>query len=374
MTTRPFLDFYEKLKFAPTETLELEKRRNLKILKDLLYNDLGVPAITLKGLDILEIGPGSGENIERILEHDPKFLTILDGSKSVLQNIKKKIDFNKTEHDLILADVREFSSEKKYDLVIAEGIIPLQYEPAKIFKNISNLLTSNGILIVTTFDEFSGFSEVCRRFLAKKIFTDLNYSPELLKKITNFFLEDFRSLPGMTRDPAHWVLDSIFNPWAGELFSVNDAIEARKQELLFVSSSPKFFQDFRWYKNLDKLDTEKNNNFVVDFYSRSCINFFDQRYIVKPIDIHAYSALSKLLKKFFYQVRAEVLNQDNYSVEEFNTFLSEILEFEELFHFGTTQSLKSLLLWTESNEVDHLAEFRKLWGRGQQYVSFVRKV
>jgi hypothetical protein len=122
------------------------------------------------------------------------------------------------------------------------------------------------------------------------------------------------------------------------------------------------------------LDTEKHNNFVVDFYSRSCINFFDQRYIVKPIDINAYSALSKLLKKFYYQVRAEVLNQDNYSVQEFNTFLSEILEFEELFHFGTTQSLKSLLLWTESNEVEHLAEFRKLWGRGQQYVSFVRKV
>lgn len=371
---RPFLDFYEKIKFAPTGTLELKKRRNLKILKDLLYNDLGVPAITLKGLDILEIGPGSGENIERILEHDPKFLTILDGSKSVLQNIKKKIDLNKTEHELILANIREFSSEKKYDLVIAEGIIPLQYEPEKIFKNISNLLTSNGILIVTTFDEFSGFSEICRRFLAKKIFTDLNYSPELLKKITNFFLEDFRSLTGMTRDPAHWVLDSIFNPWVGELFTLNDAIEARKQELLFVSSSPKFFQDFRWYKNIDKLDTEKHNNFVVDFYSRSCINFFDQRYIVKPIDINAYSALSKLLKKFYYQVRAEVLNQDNYSVQEFNTFLSEILEFEELFHFGTTQSLKSLLLWTESNEVEHLAEFRKLWGRGQQYVSFVRKV
>jgi hypothetical protein len=374
MEFRPFIDFYENIGFAPTGTIDVQKKLNLQILKDLLYIKLGVSNFQIMNMQILEIGPGSGENLVRLIEKGPKKLDILDGSKKVINNLKSVIDFKTVEHEFILADAENYKSNTKYNLVIAEGMICFQINPVEMYRNISNLVSKDGILIITTSDEFSIFSEIVRRFLAKTIFLNLTLTDQMLNKVNEFFSQDFKHLPGMTRDQKHWILDSIFSPWGGELFTVRDALEAIEKDFKFLSSSPYFIEDWRWYKDPTYLLEIENHNFEIDFYMKNCINFLDHRFTVKPIEIETYKVLSALLKKFYYDVREFVVNDVDYSILDFNLFIKELLSHSKYFHDETNLSIKSLLDWSESKKIEDLEHFRELWGRGQQFMSLLRRV
>jgi 2-polyprenyl-3-methyl-5-hydroxy-6-metoxy-1,4-benzoquinol methylase len=370
---KPFIDFYEKLGFVPTGTLESQKLENLNTLKDLLYFHLGITRSLVMKSDILEIGAGSGENLVRLIKQNPKSISILDGSKTVINKLKDKIDFMGVKHKFILSDAENYSSRKKYDIVIVEGTVCFQLRPIQMFRNISDLVSENGMLIVTTTDEFSIFSEIVRRYLVKKIFHDLSLNDKNINQVSEFFSKDFTYLPGMTRDVKHWTLDSIFNPWGGDLFTLKNALEAVDKDFKMFSVHPRIIQDWRWYKDPSYFLDIKNNNSEIDSYMKNCINFIDQRFVVDGIDLKVYFSMSRVLKDFYYGVRDFILRDVDYSNEDFQKFLKDLLSFSQYLHVETIRSIESLYDWTVNKKNEDLDDFRKLWGRGQQFVSLIRK-
>lgn len=367
MESKPFLTFYENLGFAPTATSNPHKLENLNVLKNNLYESLGISNSLLKYQDILEIGPGSGENILRLLNFSPKSLTILDGSKSVLSALENRIQGGSTELNFILDDASVYKSQIKYDVIIAEGILPFQLHPINMLKNIVKLLKDSGIIIVTTNDEFSVFSEICRRYIAKIVFKGLSYSESLVNSLTKFFKKDFTFLPGMTRDSKHWIIDSIINPWTGQFFSIKDALEI--PNLKFFRVSPNMITDWRWYKDPSYLYGENLNAYEIETYKSNCVNFIDNRFTVAPISVEKYKIMSTLLKDFFHKSKLYILGTGVYSKKEFEEFLIKLLLFSDFLHVETVNSINSLLNWSRSDALGDLEDFRKLWGRGQQFVS-----
>jgi ubiquinone/menaquinone biosynthesis C-methylase UbiE len=188
MKSKPFLTFYNQIGRVPTETSAPKKLAKLEVSKNKLYETLGIQSKFLQCQDVLEIGPGSGENIFRLLKFSPKSLSILDGSPFILKNLRSKIaEQSNCEVNIILGDANEYSSEIKYDLIVVEGVLPFQNSPFHMLKNILNLLRVDGTIIVTTNDEFSVFSEVCRRYISKRIFKNLKNTEENVKLLLDFF-------------------------------------------------------------------------------------------------------------------------------------------------------------------------------------------
>jgi ubiquinone/menaquinone biosynthesis C-methylase UbiE len=87
---RPFIDFYTKIGFAPTQqqsgmqfTHQLNRRN--------LYRKLGLHPRVFQGANVLEVGPGSGENSIDLLSRGINSLKLSDAVPSVLQELSKKI-------------------------------------------------------------------------------------------------------------------------------------------------------------------------------------------------------------------------------------------------------------------------------------------
>jgi hypothetical protein len=83
--------------------------------------------------------------------------------------------------------------------------------------------------------------------------------------------------------------------------------------------------------------------------------------------------MSRVLKDFYYGVRDFILRDVDYSNEDFQKFLKDLLSFSQYLHVETIRSIESLYDWTVNKKNEDLDDFRKLWGRGQQFVSLIRK-
>jgi len=100
----------------------------------------------------LDIGCGSGGRIIRKLLLEGFNITAIDASIEMI-NIGKSIHNNV---EFIHADILDWKSEKKFDLIIAwDSIfhIPMHKHESLLYK-LSNLLTQNGILIYSFGNDF----------------------------------------------------------------------------------------------------------------------------------------------------------------------------------------------------------------------------
>ncbi len=285
------------------------------------------------------------------------------------------MDKGKREFDLqfVLSDISQFKSKLKYDLVICEGVIPLQFEPKAMAAHVLECVRPGGAVVLTTFDSVSGFSEIARRYIAYSVFENLNYSEELVERLTQFFAPDFAALPGMSRRPEDWVLDSILNPWLGDFFSLEDALEVAGSDFALLGTSPNLFQDWRWYKDPSVRDRNNNLDILIHSYRSNVHSLLDARFVCREaLDPSTNVQLMELTSRIADRVRDFINSGVPYDTVDFGRDVQNIAACVKDAHPDTIDSLLSLVRWSSTgNEVD-LTAFRRLWGRGQQYISLVR--
>ena len=251
---KPFIDFYTEIGFAPTgQQIGInQKHRNNR---SNLYRKLGLHPHVFKGADVLEIGAGSGENAADMLNRGLSSLTISDGAQVVLDKLKSVFK-NDTRIQYELRDSQELSPNNDvFDIVICEGVIPLQIEPTVFFQNICKRVAPGGIVLITTMDSISSLSEVLRRIISSTIKTQGTVE---INDIVEFFRKDFKELGGMTRTAENWVLDSVINPWIGKMFSISNALLAAPENFRPISMTPNLHVDKEWYKKPNRNSIERN--------------------------------------------------------------------------------------------------------------------
>ncbi len=362
---KPFIDFYTEIGFAPTgqqEGISQKHRTN----RTNLYRKLGLHSQIFKGANVLEIGPGSGENAIDLLNRGISSLTISDGAQVVLEKLKVVL-----KSDLPiwfeLCDSQRISTNKSvFDIVICEGVIPLQMDPSIFFQNICQRVASGGIVLVTTMDSISSLSEVLRRIIS---FTITTQGVMETKVIENFFRKDFEQLEGMTRTAENWVLDSIINPWIGKMFSISDAILAAPKNFRPISMTPNLHLDREWYKNPNDDYTERNT--WVKSYLENChqlINFKDKSFA--SVSVEQNTALLEICDLVFLEMQREtnqgVINNHKFIID----LVSKIVYEFDYIDVSTKNSLKSFVKFMETKIPSSLDDFRTFWGRGQQYLCF----
>ncbi len=367
---RPFLDFYEKHKIIPT-SLELSHKKKFFAQRDYLFETLGIPPRLLNGTRILELGPGTGQKAEHLLSLNPTSYKAIDNNPESIKSTQDMIDKSgySGAATVTSADFLDYVDETRYDLVLAESVIPTQHEPILFLEKLSEKLVAGGLLVFTCMDPMSLLSETLRNAIVK----DLNLIDDNLlfsaEKITDFFKEDLDLLPGMNRRRSDWAIDQIIKPPVGPLLDIPTALTSLENTAIFHGSSPRFLEDFRWYKS-PEIPLENLSKLALQNYWEKSHNFLDFRDIAKSIKSEDNKKLMKMSSDIYSEVHEKIWTSHSRP-----TIIRHCKSLKDLISKVspiTAESLESFIKYWDTNDTGDLSNFRPWWGRGTQYVSVIK--
>jgi 2-polyprenyl-3-methyl-5-hydroxy-6-metoxy-1,4-benzoquinol methylase len=381
MREKAFLDFYEKHQIIPVRQDKSDMVRHFN-RRGNLYKQIGIPPVLLKDKSIIEFGPGSGDNAIFTASLKPACYVLVDGNSTSVSELGKLLDqglFGEVIPEICNSNILDYKDDRQFEIVFCEGVIPNQGNPSAFLKHIAPYTAPGGVMCITTMSPFSCLAEVCRRVIRPFFSKEINCAVE---EGTKFFREDLLSLTGMSRLHDDWVLDNILHPWGEKLFfSIPDAIETISDDFDFYGSSPSFLMDWRWYKSVNGAEFGTNE---MAKKSYACNSLFLLDYRINPAEITlpklgSWSSLEENCKAAYEIHRKIWLNGDIDAIyTEFLPVLAGISnQLGELLPM-TARSLQDFITGMHEMKSKGLQadfkSFRTWFGRGQQYVSFIRKI
>ncbi len=371
---RPFVDFYMTHGVIPTRQDISDLDRHFQ-RRSALYRKLGLVPSHLEGRSIIEFGPGSGHNAVYTLSLNPGRYILVDANQASLQSTSEQVRKHRRETDCQIVDceIQKFATRERFDLVLCEGVVPTQDDPAAFTRKIAGFVKPGGVLVLTCMDPVSVLPEVLRRYVAHRaVPADVPFA-ERVARLTRYFTPDLRTLPGMSRKYEDWVIDVVMHPWSGRLYSMASAMEALADQAVLQGSSPGFITDWRWYKDIHgqaRFDLSRNLN---DYWTHVHA-FLDFRSVVASRPAAANRALVRLAGKIYDRVYAVERTGKPYPPAALARDVKKVADSVRSSLPAAARSLDEfarLVGKVAPGKPSPFKQFLGLWGRGQQYVSFV---
>jgi SAM-dependent methyltransferase len=374
MERQPYVTFYEEhgVNLVSREYQDLSRFFEARTY---LFLSLGVVPSLLQGKEILEFGPGAGHNSVFTDSLNPARYVLVDGGGEILQACSDRLTSSggtnvKREFNHCLFD--QYQTGDQFDLVIAEACIPNQDNPLILFRHMQSFVRRGGIFIFTTVSSASWFSEILRRVARVKIASTVSDIEEQVTLLVKRLDRHFDALRGMARSPRNWILDNLIQPYAGgQLFPISVVLENLDNDWMVVGGSPKFLQDWQWYKDVSK---EKNNlnRLLLEQYYSNVANLLDRR---RSTASHCPS-IGEQIERVTSGIWEELLRLESTKQFDLDWFFRSANELTELLNEVsplTSKSLAEAVRWIENGCPDEeLKYFPDWWGRGQQHLSISR--
>ena len=378
---RAFLDFYSKNKISPVSQ-DISDLKQHFTRREALYRHLGISPHLLKNTSILEVGPGSGHNALFTMNCKPAKYTLVDGNPvGVAETQKRLAEYAPrlspdTELNIIHSILEEFSSEDKFDVIFCEAMLPLQKNPELMLRKLASHAVQGGIIVITCMDNVSVLSDFIRRLMGQAIANPELSAIEQADALVPFFNQHFKNLHGMNRPVNDWILDNVIQPFMGELFSIPNAIDAVSDIADAYGVSPHLFIDWRWYKDI--LDADFGmNDLVIKQWWENVHNFIDYQC---HCDTVAPELNQLLYKKATVFIDTVIAFQNNRSPANLAPSLVHLEALRDvLIKYPNAEKIRKCIddALVGLNEIakgnlnPDCGEFAKLFGRGQQYLSFI---
>ena len=199
----------------------------------------------------------------------------------------------------------------------------------------------------------------------------LNEQVTILRPMLRGHLDYLR---GMSRPVNDWIIDNILQPLQeSKLISIPDVIEALSSDFDIYGTSPKFITDWRWYKDITGEKKSFNKNAISGYY-RSNINLLDTRLNLDPIAIDFGKELEKMCSES-WEIMSVIQKGKNSEWQSFFDLLTNISKFVKEYAPETAEAIIESSSWLQEGAPlnRNLELLPKWWGRGQQYLSFIRK-
>lgn len=222
----PFVDFYRANEISPVAQDISDLDRHFA-RREALYRHLGLPPRFLAGRSVIEFGPGSGHNAVYTASLKPARYVLVDGNPIGLERTGRILaEHGASTHECAPSMIEDYASEERFDVVLCEGVIPLQHDPASMLRHVANFAAPGGLVVMTCMDTVSQFSEIMRRLLAALMVDPQTPAARQVEPLRPLFSPHLASLTGRSRLVDDWILDVIVRPWVGEMLSVADAVAA----------------------------------------------------------------------------------------------------------------------------------------------------
>jgi 2-polyprenyl-3-methyl-5-hydroxy-6-metoxy-1,4-benzoquinol methylase len=375
---RPYLGYYTAHGISPVQQeiahdLAAHFRR-----RQALYHCLGIPSGLLAGKNAIEFGPGSGHNALYTASLSLERYTLVDGNPTGVAETQVRLRSrfgDQSGIEIVHSLIESFDSDQRYDLVLCEGVIPFQRDPAAFTRHAARFTTVGGIVVVTCIDSISGLGEFARRLVADRIIPFAAPSAERMAALAPVFTPHLESLSGRTRPVEDWVHDNILIPYHGRLFSIADAINCLADGFDLYASSPRFIADWRWYKTCDEVDPGHNAVGLTSYFS-NVVSFADYRLIAPTHDEEIGRQLLHHADRVFALM---VEHETNGRAEALPAAAEALLEVVGLLRDRAPAAAEALsgaakfVLTPGPTDLSRLLPLCSYFGRGQQYLSFVRR-
>jgi 2-polyprenyl-3-methyl-5-hydroxy-6-metoxy-1,4-benzoquinol methylase len=382
------LSYYSKYGISPVHQ-DIKKFNQHMSRREKLYNTLGIPPILFSNRTVLEIGPGGGHNSLAFFNWganvdfvEPNFV-----AQKEITTLLEQYQISKTRWKLYPTTIEEFSSEKTgndlsnqkiYDIVIAEGFIPTVSNKREVIQKISNCVTPGGVAVVTCMDDFSYFFDHLKQLIATRLVGDIDNYDEKLITLCNAFSSHLDSLQYSSRPIKDWVQDTLLSPWIKQCdrnwFSIADCMLIFGDDFNLLGSSPSLFTDYSWYK-------EPIPNWRQVYISQ----FKKKRHMLmmtglketvqsEEVNIKLFSLIHEL-QEISANTGDSLCQKD---IRNLNKNLKQISKISQKIDVRISSAIDetiSLLLdeHLTPEKVANAEHFKIAFGRGQQYVSMVKR-
>ncbi len=319
------LDFYQQHGISPVKQ-EIGDLKAHFARRAALYRCLGLPPMAIRGKYVLEVGAGSGENALYTESLWPADYTILEPNPVGASDIRRR----GLRAHIVEQRIEDYASFH-FDVVLCEGLLGLcGTDPKALLEHVARHVTPGGVLVITCIDPISDHAEVLRRAMAQQFIDRSAPLAGQVAVLRPVFAPHLATLKGMTRSVDDWIIDNLLNPASiGPTFSIPDACEALEGRFDVLGCSPRFLLDWRWYK-----ESPPGNQWAIDSYWEQCHNLEDYRVIHRP--------------------RSAWINRD---------LMARCLDFRESVRLAEQQGRSLCQISMDPG----------WFGRGQQYLSFVRR-
>ncbi|VFN00629.1 MAG: Methyltransferase domain-containing protein [Candidatus Kentron sp. G] len=371
-----FVGFYEQNAISPVnqDISDLEKHFQRR---DSLFRALGIVPIFVQGRRILEFGPGSGHNALYTASLRPGFYALVEGNPRGAKETRERlggIEGLKFEIDHCL--FQDYRPESTFDIVWAEGCIPHQAQPAIILEHIARFVRAGGVLCVTTVSGVSYLSEILRRLFRDRFFPSLVGQDvfDQAEQLAPYYEAHLLNLRGRSRPVVDWILDNIVQPFQDrKVFGIPEVIRTLSEDFDVLGTSPRFLTDWRWYKEIVGQERGFNEK-ALDAYFQTNLNLLDYRFECPPHSTQFGTELEALGENAWeVMCRIEMGEEDAW--RDFFTLMDALTgQIKGSAPAATRAILEAVELLKGDDPDMPLTEFPKWWGRGQQYLSSIRKM
>jgi SAM-dependent methyltransferase len=371
-TYRPFVDFYRQNGISPVSQDIADLQRHYE-RRASLYRLMGIPPGAVTDKRVLEFGPGSGHNAIATAAFGPKHYRFVDGNPTGIARLRDLFAKHapETPYDVVDSLIEEYHAPERYDLVICEGVIPFQLDPKPFSRHVAGFAAPGGIVSLTTIDAVSFLGDLGRRLIADKLVPASVPAHERVQRLVPHFAPHISTLGGMSRPLEDYLYDNIVQPLPGKMFSIPDAIDALDDEFDFYGSSPSFATELRWFKTLYG-DAQQRNTRVREAYLCNILNLLDTRIELAPHDPKLGAAVLGHAEAVYAAMQAlEAAGSDD--TAHIAPLLTSIADLARPLAPQTAAALETLAaaLAAPAGAMPG-GPFASFFGRGMQYVSFLR--
>lgn len=370
------IDYYLKVQPFQRDIPDLDPFLNRR---NALYRHLGIIPRFICQQSVLEFGPGFGENAIFPLLQKPNRFLLVDSNKNCLEKTRDILTpycAPETQLEYQLSSIEAFDSEECFDLVICESVIPREPQPEKMLAKVAKHVAIGSVLVITCQDSVSTLAELLRRLIALLVVAPADSLEQKLEQLLPIFEPHLKTINGMTRSCEDWILDNLLRPWEEVSFSIPDAIHTLKDQFDIHGSSPQFICDSRWYRTIQGNDPGFNA-IAEQAYWANVHNLINHREWTSATPVHTNKQLHELCLNIFQSVHAFEEYQDLKFVPPILDQLQQVIDLAATFSVDTELALRDyhrvLQKYLHEGVLDLFAEFGPLFGRGQQYVSFIRR-
>lgn len=256
----PLSDYYNSIQLSPVEhdignTMSFllhEKKR-----KNLLGFYLKLPMTFWGNLNVLEFGPGSGENATVAAKYGAKF-TFVEPLPYLIDKLQGKFkqlglqDSIETIHNNTLEN---FETNERYPLVMAEGFVQFLDAPGASIRKMMTYVAPEGFLVISVVHPSGTFIEFVKKVLLMRMIAleDAKTHAEESACAAALFLEDFEKI-NHSRGFESWIRDTVLNPvYRNSTFiGLDECMRELPNDCYLYSSWPNYINsdDLVWHKTV----------------------------------------------------------------------------------------------------------------------------
>lgn len=372
--SNPIVAFYKKHQIT-TDHHQSDLKSHLT-MREKLYRTLGLPPIFFQDRHILDVGPGRGYNALAPFDwgSSTDFCEPNPEAQKGLEQLMQEHKIPSSKWSLYKSPIEEFSSDKTYDLVIAEGFIPGIYNRLPIIEKIKTLVKKGGVAVVTCMDDLSFLLELLRRITALRLLEvkQVHAFEEKVQVLAQAFSPDFKALPHRTRPVEDWIVDCCLCPSIyADFFSIEECLQEFGSDFLFYGASPSLFTDLSWYKNT-KYDSQKA---VLQ-------QFHEKRHLLLLSEMPESSRPAEdnqVLASLAFRLRkhTQEYEKDPEKIQPLMDTLQKLVDLSQGIDKRISESLQEchqLLSKPDlsTEDVQNRQHIKGLFGKGVQYVSLLK--